>query len=117
MHFLYNALYDNKLVASVGRRGRQYVLDLGGGRYDFYHSHTDGVLSSDAYLFAEGVDAVLRAHMAEGSYGGYNGGLPCLGGGAAAGAGGFWHRCADPPYPTAGAFWPGDPQALPGTDG
>jgi hypothetical protein len=77
MHFLFNALYEGKLDGRK-RPGGAAVLDLGGGRYDFYHNLNDGVLVSDEFLQAEPVDAVLRSIMPPGSYRGYNGGLPCM---------------------------------------
>lgn len=42
-------------------------MDLGGGRYDFYHSLNSGVLGSDDYLRAVPVDDILSSTMTPGT--------------------------------------------------
>jgi hypothetical protein len=42
-------------------------MDLGGGRYDFYHSLNSGVLGSDDYLRAAPVDDILSSTMTPGT--------------------------------------------------
>ena len=44
-----------------------FVMDLGGGRYDFYHSLNSGVLGSDDYLRAAPVDDILSSTMTPGT--------------------------------------------------